>query len=336
MTVLTLAASFCGGMFGAALGAVPSFIITGILGLIGIGVQAAGAAPDWHSLITYGPLFGPQVTFAAGCVATAYARRIGAIPSGKAVGTALLGCNKSSILLVGGIVGIIGYPLQQWIASLASHGETDSIALTIVILTLAGKVIFGKHGIKEVFGVLSDDAKKRGRFRMGGDNRWIPYQEKMSQKVMIAIAAGGVSSIIAVQMLEIPDMASNAMNFGFCLSAASLIFAQDNNGGSPFTHHITLVASVAAVASGNFLWGIAFGIIASQLRDIGARLFYIHGDAHVDPPSFAIFTGTTLSFLFGTAGIYNIGGYVIPAVIIAAFLVWSVADHITYNRKQLN
>lgn len=317
--------SFCGGVFAAAVGGLPIWIFTGFLGLFGIAAGIAGSTFDWNGVITFGSCLGPQITFAAGVATASYARKIGCLNSGKDISTSLIGCNNSSILLVGGLFGIEGYLVNIVLASFLGNGQTDTIALTIVIVHLTAKVIFGEHGVKEIFGVLSEEAKARGRFTMGGSNRWLPWQETMSQKVMLAIGVGGFSAMITKAMLADPKTAPYAVIFELCFSAATLVFLQTGQK-APITHHLSVISAIAVVATGDIFWGIAMAIIASQLRDIGARLFYIHGDTHVDPPAFAICTGTTLSYILVKLGIYRIGGNVLPIAIILIFAVWSIVD----------
>ncbi len=43
--------------------------------------------------------------------------------------------------------------------------------------------------------------------------------------------------------------------------------------------------------------GAVAGIAGALLGEIFSRLFLIHGDTHVDPPAFAIFTMTTIVVL---------------------------------------
>lgn len=317
--------AFCGGVFGSAVGVLPAFICTGLVGLPGIAAGIAGSTFNWHGLLTFGPFFGPHISFASACVATAYARKRGYLKSGKEVTVSLMGLNKPDILLVGGIFGVLGYLIQMGVASFAGQGQTDTVALTVVIVALTGKVVFGEHGLKEIFGVLSEEAKARGRFALGGSNRWLAFQETMGQKVMIAIGAGGLSAYVTKVMLADPATASNALFVGFCISAASLIFLQAGQG-TPITHHLTIGAAYAVAASGNIFWGVAMAVIASQLCDIGSRLFYNHGDAHVDPPAFAICTGATLTYLLNSAGVFKMGGSIFPLLIILLFVVWGLYD----------
>lgn len=325
MDWMLLIIAFCGGVFGAAVGIVPAFICVGFVGIPGIAAGIAGSTFDWHGLLTFGPFFGPHISFASACAAASYARKKGYMQSGKDGLTSLMGLNKPDVLVVGGIFGILGYIVHSGIAAFASQGQTDTVALSVIITSLFAKVIFGNHGLQEIFGVLSDEAKKRGRFVLGGNNRWIAFQDTMGQKVIIAIGAGGLSAYVTQMMLGNPQTASQAVFVGFCISAISLVFLQAGQG-TPISHHITITAAYTVAASGNIFWGIAMAIIASQLCDIGSRLFYIHGDTHVDPPAFAICSGAFLVYCLNIAGVFKLAGSLIPLLIIAIFIAWGVFD----------
>ncbi|WP_312692226.1 hypothetical protein [Caproiciproducens sp.] len=60
-----------------------AFIFTGITGLIGITFVCAGIPFDWLGVISFGPFFAPNIAFAGGVAAAAYAKKIKALDSGK-------------------------------------------------------------------------------------------------------------------------------------------------------------------------------------------------------------------------------------------------------------
>src|SRR6056297_2347696 len=152
--VLVLAAA-AGGAFGAAIGALPSFVFTGFVVLLGEGLAAlSGEGTEFTELgganlasgvtgtIGFGPVTGPHVAFAGGVAATSYAgMRYGEMEPpdwdyhfGKnilyAFGT------KPDILAVGAIFGVFGAIFNQFTAALLvvdGTGVTDSIALTVVV-----------------------------------------------------------------------------------------------------------------------------------------------------------------------------------------------------------
>ncbi|MCY4186901.1 MAG: hypothetical protein OXD30_00270, partial [Bryobacterales bacterium] len=68
-----LLAAFGGGLCGAAIGTLPSFVFTGLLVLAGSAVAAAGGGTDILAHVAFGLAFGPLVAFGGGAAATAYA-----------------------------------------------------------------------------------------------------------------------------------------------------------------------------------------------------------------------------------------------------------------------
>ena len=73
-----LIAAFAGGMFGAAVGAIPAFILTGLAAIISAAVAIITGQGDLVGAIAFGPLLGPHVSFAGG-VAGAYIRGPGGL-----------------------------------------------------------------------------------------------------------------------------------------------------------------------------------------------------------------------------------------------------------------
>ncbi len=304
MDILELLIAFCGGAFGAAIGALASFILVGLTGIFGIVFVAAGGTFDWLGAISFGPFLGPHVAFTGGVAAYAYARKKGYMPSAKDITKGALSLRKPDVLIVAGIFGVIGYAVNYAI-SLGLAGKIDTIALTVFVVALLGKVVFGDLGLKELFGVVPEDVKKLGgRFKFSAPT-WVPYQVTIAEKVLVALFAGGVSAFVAARMLEDPATVGVAALFGFCLSAFSLLFLQFG-AAIPVTHHVTLCAALGVVASGgNLIWGFVGALIASFLGDFMARLFHVYGDYHVDPPAMAIaITSFLLLGILPLLGIY--------------------------------
>lgn len=129
-----LLAAFAGGAFGSAIGALPAFIFTGFL--VMIGETASIVSGDFLILFVpesaemqsdaittqlgFGPLFGPHISFAAGAAASAFAAKKGYMDTGfpyhEAKNIVFVHGPKPDVMLVGGLFGIAGY----WIATLSS------------------------------------------------------------------------------------------------------------------------------------------------------------------------------------------------------------------------
>jgi len=106
-------AAFAGGAFGAALGALPAFIFTGLVIIAGEAANlAAIEAVNITSSVGFGPVFGPHISFAAGTAAAAFSAKRGYMDTGfpyhEAKNIAHAQGLKPDVLMVGGGFGIIG------------------------------------------------------------------------------------------------------------------------------------------------------------------------------------------------------------------------------------
>lgn len=317
-SLLFLVAAFGGGIIGAAVGALPAFILCGLAAVIGAGITAATGNADFSNLVAWGPILGPQISFAGGAAAAVYATKHCKLANGRDIATALLGLNCPDVLLVGGLFGAIGYVLQWAFAQLPAIGTlgfTNPIALSIVVNALIARLAFGKTGLF-------------GKVR-AGDNRWqasevanwIPWMSKPSQLLLVGLGFG-----IAVSYSTV--LAPKMAGLWFGVAAVSLILLQFGVK-VPVWHHVALSAElVIAAAGGDIWWGIAFALLAVYLGEFYAMLFTAHGDNHVDPPSATLFTTYTLMALLKLAGAFSItgiGSFIIAVVIGAAgYGIWTV------------
>ncbi len=297
--LIYLVVAFAGGIFGAALGGLPVFILCGIAAVVGAVVTVTTGDATFSNVVAWGPFLGPQVSFAGGAAAAVYAAKKGKLESGRDIASGLMGLNAPDVLLVGGIFGALGY-LLTWLLGLVPQINggpwTNTIAMSIVINAIIARLVFGKTG---VFGKVR-----------AGDNRWVPsdvaawlpWQSHPLQLLMIAI---GVGLPVAYMTQLLP--ASAGLGFGIVVTA--LVFLQYGTK-IPVTHHVALSAELVTAATGNIWWGLTFAIIAVFLGEIYACLFLNHGDSHIDPPSAALFSTWTLQAIFGAAGVLAIGGYI--------------------------
>jgi hypothetical protein len=316
-----------GGAFGAALGALPAFIFTGFLVIAGVfGGDAAGGAGVG---VGFGPVFGPHISFAGGAAAAAYAAKNGAMESGfdyhnaKDIGFAL--GSRPDILAVGAAFGVFGIVLEQVLRNLAI--PTDPIAFTVVASALLHRLVFGYS----VIGVVS--SKANGYFDMGpfereemrdsgevpgdggktGTDRlavepWLPNMYQWSHVVAIGLFAGLAAAYAAIQ--------TGSPFLGFGISAATLLFLNLGVDRIPVTHHMTLPAATAYLATAGtgytpivaLLIAGLFGVLGAVVGEAFQRVFYAHGDTHVDPPAASI--AITHSFI----GILSILGILGSAI----------------------
>ena len=127
-SVFEIAAAFGGGILGAAIGALPAFIMAGILVLAGM------------TDLAFGPYFGPHIAFAGGVAATALAGKRG-LDAGNNILLPLAKFNDGFILLVGGIFGAGGLIIQKLLAGIGT--PTDTVALTVALSGIIARFVFG-------------------------------------------------------------------------------------------------------------------------------------------------------------------------------------------------
>ncbi|MCG0276540.1 MAG: hypothetical protein L5655_10360 [Thermosediminibacteraceae bacterium] len=280
-----LLASFGGGIIGAAIGGLNSFIMTGILVLAGVAAgffdqPQAGAILN---SVAFGPMFGPHIAFAGGVAAAAYASEKRLDVNAKDIGVPLVKLNRPDVLVIGGVFGVIGYLLNTLWVSMAL--KTDTIALTVTLSNMLARGLFCKEG---PFGTLTDDLKNKGfvgRFVIKEGYCWLPWQKDFMQLFVIGLGFGLPSGVVGV--------ATGQPVLAFGIAGAYLIFLA-HKPGFPVVHHVMLPAALAAHATGSVLMGGVFGILGALLGELAARLFYNYGKSHIDPPAVAIAILTTI------------------------------------------
>lgn len=330
-----LMAAFAGGAFGAALGALPAFIFTGFLVMLGESVKIlagdlsgiAGFDPlmlEQSAAITdqlgFGPVFGPHISFAGGAAASAYAAKKGYMNTGfpyhEAKNIAFAQGPKPDVLVVGGLFGILGY----WITTISvTLGlPWDPIAVAVVLSAFAHRAVFGYSLIGDTRkGLLNMTPFAEGENRIVKAEKdskirllvepWLGHQYKWADVSVLGIVVGILAAFITFR--------TGSVFLPFGISAASLLFLNLGVERIPVTHHISLIGSTAIVAAtggefGDFalgtmlLTGAFFGFITALIGELFQRVFYAHGDTHVDPPAGAIVIGTLLIVILAAAGLF--------------------------------
>ncbi|WP_435553084.1 hypothetical protein [Natrinema sp. CGMCC1.2065] len=334
-----LIAALAGGAFGAALGALPSFVFTGFVVFLGegiailqdeigseIGVAGAGdIATGITGTIGFGAVTGPHIAFAGGVAATAYAGR--KYPEmepddwdyhfGKdilyAFGT------KPDILAVGAVFGALGMLITRVMGGLGF--PTDNIALSVVATAFLARLAFGYPIVGRVGGssVLDMSPFERDEKRMAADGGtetdrlatepWLPHQYEWTGVTAIGIVGGLLGGFIWLE--------TGSIFMGYAISAMSLLFLNLGVEKIPVTHHITLLGAVGAViampAMGSELVALlaagAFGAISGLLGEVSQRVFYSHSGTHVDPPAMAIAEFMLVLGVLYLAGLLPNAGY---------------------------
>ncbi|TKG93934.1 permease [Puteibacter caeruleilacunae] len=306
--IFELLVAFAGGIFGAAIGALPVWILCGLAVLIGATVNMVNGAPEFTNFVAWGSFLGPHTSFAGGTAAAAFAGKHKILDSGRDICTPLVGLNKPRLLLVGGIFGAIGYVLFWMIMQVPNYSDiawTNTIALAVILNMFIVRIAFGKTGL---FG---KPAEGQNRWIASDNGCWVPYQSDPLQLILLGLGVGIPAAYFTVIM-----PGSIGITFGFVTFL--LIFMQFGFK-VPVTHHIALSAAMMTAATGNVAWGVSFGILAAYLGELSACTFVYHGDTHIDPPTMALVGTFTIYPILDQFGVFSL----------STNLVWLVAVGIT-------
>lgn len=339
-TVIIILTAFASGALGACLGAMPAVIMCGVAVVLGMIGAVSGSGFDWLTGMAFGMFVGPQVSFAPACVAAAYAKSKGYIGSSKEIFLPLISLKKPDVLIVSGIFAIIGWYTNVGIASVLP-GKIDSVALTIVIVSMLGRVVFAKNGIK---GIIGDVPEGKKRFDPLTSDAWIPYQTNNNslQMSLLGLCVGCISGYITTSICEQAAATGNDALFAVAAMPVwgiAIVWCLVMAAGCsvPVAHHIGLVAGYAAkmaFISGLssdmcVFWGLAFGLAAVYTGDLLGKLLTVYGEGYVDPPSMAIaFWSVFLLWLFPNGGLMAPGSaasIIIPAAVL--IICGSIAVH---------
>jgi len=274
--LVLLIAGFAGGAFGASIGALPAFVVTGIFTIAGEaanafpasqeGVLAVAAAPETASGITYGlgfgPVFGPHVSFAGGAAAAAYAAKNGGMPEpadgdyhpAKDIAYAL--GTRWDILAVGGGFGMLGVAIRRT-SQFTLTLPIDPPAVGVIGSAVAARLIIGYPIIgrargSSLFDMSPFESGQKRTATDGGEasadgassyrlavEPWLPHQYKWQNVAMLGLVAGIAGAFIGIT--------TDSAVLAFGLSAASLLFLNLGVEKFPVTHHITLPSAFIAV-----------------------------------------------------------------------------------------
>lgn len=298
MDILALIAAFGGGTFAAGLGALPAFIMTGFVALVGTGITLAGGADILTGNLAFGSFFGPHIAF-AGAAATAYAARknnsliaIGSIEGGNvsiAVEKGILvnGADityslgktlDGTVLIMGGVFGMLGY-LVNHLYSGVLHLNTDTVAMTVATLGVVARFTIGKSGLT-------------GEYTFSEKRQYFSQGQELLYNIVLGLAVGIIVSYVAAYLKDLgvskEFLVAGYPALCFGISAITLIFAQ-MGFGIPTTHHISLPAANAAVLSGNPTIGVVVAIACSLMGDFFTKTINSYVDTHIDPPACTIF-----------------------------------------------
>ncbi|SDJ51347.1 hypothetical protein SAMN05216226_104170 [Halovenus aranensis] len=341
LTVEILIAGFAGGMVGAAIGALPALSLSGIAIVVGEmtgtlgdieGTAIAGvfgvdpATVDVLGLggaIGFGPVLGPHVAFAGGVAATAFLGRRETFDTtfryhqAKNI-TKPLG-SEPATLLVGGAFGVFGVLVAR--LAVSAEVPVDPIFFAVVLSAFVHRLALGYPLVGRVRGMSRSMLDMTPHVRderwgeepyeteQGTEGRlvvevWLPDHYEPANVAVLGLAVGLASGYIA--------LVSDSAFLAFGISLFSLAFLALGQYRFPVTHHMALPAGIAALAVASefdptvgLIAAGVFGVLGSLLGEGAQRLFYAHGDTHVDPPAVSIVVTTLLLGLLATAGVID-------------------------------
>ncbi len=277
MDIMALVAAFGGGSIGALFGALPTFIITGVIAIVGGIATLAGVADVSVGNIAFGSFLGPHIAFAGGVAGAAFAAKNKKLASGTDILSPLNGLADPVVVCIGGIFGVIGFLLNYLYAGVLAL-PTDTVALTVFTSGIIVRFAFGSTGLI-------------GKYEGKGAREFISGGSGLVYNIVLGLCVGIAVSFVAASMIN-SGVTKEAMGIFpvicFGISAFSLFFAQ-TGFAMPATHHIALPAATAAVASGNPVMGVVFAILGSVLGDFWGKTVNSHCDSHIDPPAGTIF-----------------------------------------------
>lgn len=271
--LLAILASFGAGTLAAAMGAVNAFIMTGVIAIVGGIGQCLGLAnaAGLYSTIAFNTVFGPHISFAAGVAAAAYAKKIGKLENGCNLGLGLASLGEPSVLLVGGIFGVIGMFIGNYLVPFV-FGQlipigTDNPGMTVMISGIIARLVFGQRGLFSADRKVISSGKDLGMVVLRG----------ISYSLMVA------GTGVALNAAGIDISGYNIIIFG--CAAVSLIFA-----GNASWHHIGIIsayATMVAIGAGlssivTVLLAVVCGLAVALICNIENCLINTDVDSHID------------------------------------------------------
>lgn len=302
----TLLICFGGGIVGAALGGLFSFIICGLLVLAGCLVVLQGGSEFLLMQVGLGPIFGPHVGgFAAGVAAATYAAGIRKNHPGNAAKDILSALMNTSwdVLLVGGIFALLGHLLLQLFAMIPVINKTDIIALSVVATAIIARMLF----MREMPWGNTRSIKAKGLLSSDSAITWIPWAQSMPKMLVFGLGAGLLSASMAAASHSAltPLAESGAVSstgafvvpliLGWAMAAVSLIalqFGSESIQQVPVWHAQAILAALAFLLFGSIAVAAFVSVLATFIQDFMSKLFWSHGSNHIDPPACTIAFGT--------------------------------------------
>lgn len=278
--------TFGAGIFGASIGGLATFIITGVIATIEAVCALTGATGGIAGMFALAfQLFPPNVFFVGAAGAAAVSAMRGTQEHGEDMTKSVFGNNDPVALLAGGTISAVSYILRLFTMSAGFQSilPTDSVCAVAIPLMILIRLFFGKTGLT---------GDKEARKADGG--KYIPTGTRLVNDIVLGLACGAMVAGLTTALDQMGVDVSPLPVFFFGVTAITLIFMWCGSS-SPATHHIANQACYATVlaipvmgTAGAVVVGVIVGIITSVLGDILGMTFNSYHDTHIDPPAFAI------------------------------------------------
>ncbi|MDO4468113.1 MAG: hypothetical protein Q4C49_14115 [Bacillota bacterium] len=267
--------AFLAGSVGSIIGGLQGFIAYGWIGLFAVALKTCGVDVTFLEGTFMNLFFLPAVMFNGNAMAAAYTGRKYADFPGENITKGLGHYSDCSIILVGGLGGVIGYSVFSILNALGVPADTGALAMIIVGI-----------GIRMTF---KGKACDKGALQYVLSGEIFTNLRGWAYPVFMAFIVAAASAILIKEV--------SIWNIGFLVSAASMIYTFVDPS-FPATHHITLVAGYALQMTGNIVLAIVFGVLAQIVAILFEMIFNIRCGTHIDPPGFAIMLFSILLFVF--------------------------------------
>ncbi|NVN91977.1 MAG: hypothetical protein HXX11_15435 [Desulfuromonadales bacterium] len=309
MSVNTLLLCFGGGIVGAALGGLFSFVICGLLVLAGCFAVLNGGSEFLLLQAGLGPIFGPQAGgFVAGTVAATYAvgiRRNLSSGSAKDILSPLVGTSWD-VLLVGGVAAVAGHLMVQLFGQIPVVKQADCIALSVVVAQVAARLLF----LREMPWGNRESIREHGYMGTNsGALSWVPWMAEPGRLAIFSLGVGLLSGAIAMGTKTVldPMLAKGLVSptgafvvpliLAWGIAAVSLVGLELGAGEIqkfPVWHCQAVLSALAFLLFGSLAAAAVVGVLAGLLQEMTARMMWNHGNSHIDPPAGAIAVGTLI------------------------------------------
>ncbi len=263
--------AFFSGALGSMIGGTASFVMTGFIGILSVVLAASGVNVTLFNDQFLNLVFMPCVCFNGACAAMAYSANVKHYGNNGADGNrSMYFTQDPTVLLVGGIFGVIGYSIYTLLTYLGF--PADQGAVSVMTVGFIVRFLFGTH-------------KWKNR------NANIIFRKEVRKLWPFQICFAAVVAYVVAYFVDLTGLTS----IGFSVSALSLIFAF-SHPDFPATHHISMVAGYAVMQTGNIFIAVLFGILAQLIFILFTQYFNTDLDTHIDGPAVAIATCSLIIF----------------------------------------